>query len=754
MEDILWLDGIREGDAPAVGGKGLHLSELKGAGFNVPDGFVVTTDVYGKTVSSLSKNIEAILSSLDVQKTDELERAAAKIQSLITAAGIPEESERRILDAYRRLTGSVAVRSSGIAEDTQAASFAGQMDTFLDVQENSLLGAVKKCMASLFTARAIYYRAQKNIGYRETRIAIVVQNMVSAAKAGVAFSANPVTRNAKEIVVEAAKGMGESVVAGKVIPDNYVIDKETGTVKESRVAPFRTLSNRELGEIISAVKKIENYYGSPQDVEWAIDNEGRLFILQARPITTLFVKPKPTWKKIISREYGVQYTELSIKCLSDVNKDIVPAPFSEQAYIPDGNNEACYTSESAWNSFVSALKEKYFTNPKNYDEFEESFIHTGQDYVNAAKKISQTKLNEKSGNELKVLYSEYSRKNIVYGSYIWMQFLINTFYAESAKEIITRKFGKDNPKLFDYIEIALKPVRKAASVQLAEMAAKWNVISTEEKESVYENFKWIPCMDIHNLPWAREEFFSHVGEFVKSGKKESVTYEAFLKDMNAMQGEKRVFDIAKRLSYLKDLKDDFRRQGILYGQVMFQEIARRMGMRLEDISYLTEDEIMRFLESGECPAKQLVEERKKGFAIFFGSDGRITCKSGKDVEPALNELGIMVAEKFSEEIRGMPASPGVAKGKVAIVKGVYNLSGVGNGDILVAVTTHPDYVPAMQRAAAIVTDEGGITSHAAIVARELGLPCIVGTVHATKSLKNGDRVEVDAFTGVVRKIKK
>ncbi|MBI3034451.1 hypothetical protein HYY72_04795 [Candidatus Woesearchaeota archaeon] len=216
--------------------------------------------------------------------------------------------------------------------------------------------------------------------------------------------------------------------------------------------------------------------------------------------------------------------------------------------------------------------------------------------------------------------------------------------------------------------------------------------------------------------------------------------------------EEQMIYIAKRLSYLKDLKDDFRRQGILHGQELFKEIASRAKISLEDISYLMEEEIIDFLDNKNAISKDLIDERKHGFVIYFNGEKKIECKSGKDMEPALNELGIVVFEEFSEEIKGTPASPGKAKGHVIIVRGVSDLGKVNKGDILVAVTTHPDYVPAMQRVVGIVTDEGGITSHAAIIARELGLPCIVGTKYATKSLKSGDKVEIDADIGVVRKL--
>ncbi len=461
---------------------------------------------------------------------------------------------------------------------------------------------------------------------------------------------------------------------------------------------------------------------------------------------------KQSWKRIIAREYGVQYTEVSIKCLSPLNKSIVPVPFYEQVYIPEDGNEVCYILEDKWNAFVSALQDKYFGNPDNYKDFHRMFMSTGKDYMETARAISRNNLKDKSNDQLKLLYMDYLKKNYAYCPFVWVQFIINNFFAEKAKEIITNKIEED--KAYAYIEVTLKPEQKAASIQLNEIASKWETLDNQEKIEVYESFRWIPCLDIHNKPWTREEFISHIGDFKKIEKLQQVTYEALLKELELSKKEILIIEIARKLSYLKDLKDDFRRQGIFHAQSLFEEIAKRMGIDLQDISYLTEEEIIDFLEKGSEISKNLVEQRKQGFAIYFNQQRKIECKSGEEIDIALKQLGIVIHEEHHGEIKGTPASSGKAKGAVVVVKGVSDLNKVKHGDILVAVTTHPDYVPAMQRAAAIVTDEGGITSHAAIVAREFGLPCVVGTKNATKVLKDGDRIEIDADQGLVRKIEK
>ena len=460
-----------------------------------------------------------------------------------------------------------------------------------------------------------------------------------------------------------------------------------------------------------------------------------------------------SWKKILAREYGVQYTTLSLKCLTPINSFIVPTPFYEQIYVPEHGNEVCYINEAKWNEFVAALKEKYLDNPENYEEFEKLFIQAGNTYMSTAEKISKSDLKEKGNKELKEMYLEYSGKNIGYGPFIWIQFVINNFFSDKAKEIIENKIGKDNEKLHDFIEIALKPDKKAASIQLSDIASEWESLNEDEKTEVYERFQWLPCLDVHNRPWTKQEFFSHISEFKKTEKILSLSYRDLVEIIKPSNEEMKILDIAKRLSYLKDLKDDFRRQGVLFGQGLFEEIARRMSVKLEDVSYLMEDEIVGFLADGNGVSKGIIQERKKGFAIYFNADKKLVCKSGNELKAALEELGFVHVDEISEEIKGISASRGKASGIVKIVRGVSDLAKVKKGDIIVAVMTHPDYVIAMHKAVAIVTDEGGITSHAAIVSRELGIPCIVGTKNATKILKDGDIVEIEATSGVIRKVK-
>jgi pyruvate,water dikinase len=311
---VLWLDEIDADDLEAVGGKGASLGELTGAGLPVPDAFVVTAGTYREFIENAGIDEELFAAvDVDVEDSSALAEAAEHAQELILETPFPEELREEILTSYGRLgdgAESVAVRSSATAEDLPDASFAGQQETFLNVTEVDLLDRVRECWASLFTQRAIYYRKQQGFDHDVVNIAVVVQRMVDAEKSGVLFTSHPST-GADEAIVEAAWGLGEAVVSGSVSPDNYVVDPATGEVEEVTVADkkvehvrdpetgatveraveddrreARVLSAEELGDLAALGTRVEDHYGDPQDVEWAIVGD-EVFMLQSRPITTI-----------------------------------------------------------------------------------------------------------------------------------------------------------------------------------------------------------------------------------------------------------------------------------------------------------------------------------------------------------------------------------------------------------------------------------------------------------------------------------
>jgi pyruvate,water dikinase len=310
---IEWLESDGSASVETVGGKAASLAELMGANLPVPEAFAVRTPAYGRFLaeSGIAADLADVVESVDTEDDDELGEAASKAKSLVRSAEFPNGLKSDILAAYDDLHGNapfVAVRSSATAEDLPEASLAGQQETFLNVDRDGLLDAVRDCWASLFTKRAIAYRAEQGFDPSAVDMAVVVQRMVDAERSGVLFTRDPTGKN-DHAVIEAAWGLGEAVVSGTVTPDTYVVDSgepidvtvaektvrferddETGETVEQPVDPERrdrrVLSDEAVKRIALLGERIESHYGAPQDVEWAMA-DGSVYLLQSRPITTL-----------------------------------------------------------------------------------------------------------------------------------------------------------------------------------------------------------------------------------------------------------------------------------------------------------------------------------------------------------------------------------------------------------------------------------------------------------------------------------
>ncbi|MFH1290059.1 MAG: phosphoenolpyruvate synthase [Nanoarchaeota archaeon] len=335
---IKWFSELSNKDVPIAGGKGASLAEMYNAKVPVPAGFVVTAQAYAYfiKVTGLDGEVKSILDKLDVNDTAALNKASREIRKMIESETLPKEMEEEIVEAYEVLdvdkekakdenaleilkkSGEepfVAVRSSATTEDLADASFAGQQDTFLNVRgKDDLLVYAKKCMSSLFTARAIYYRTKKGFDHSKAYLSVVVQKMVDSEKSGVMFSQNP-TSDDRSIVIEAVWGLGEGIVSGQIKPDHYVVDKDLDNfevieekVSNKKIAIIRNeegknqtvklneerakkkvLDNYEIKRLAQYARQLEEHYKKPQDIEFAIDKEG-IYIVQSRPITTQFKK--------------------------------------------------------------------------------------------------------------------------------------------------------------------------------------------------------------------------------------------------------------------------------------------------------------------------------------------------------------------------------------------------------------------------------------------------------------------------------
>lgn len=316
-EIIGWFADIGLSDRPTVGGKGGSLGELKRAGIPVPPGFVVRTAAFERFLSTLEKDepIRSRVEALGSQELDKILPLSQHLRARLERAPLPDDVNSEILAAYTELCGRdsnppLAVRSSATTEDAADASFAGLQDTYLwTIGAQATLRCVRSCWASLYSTPSITYRRKREMPESSVAMAVVVQAMVNAHRAGVMFTRSPMTGDRSVVTIEGAWGLGSSVVSGEVTPDRFVIGKVTGeisvreisdkhiqqlpapgggiqdveTPEELRRVPC--LSDAEITALRDIARKVERHYGRPQDIEWAIDHAGEIRLLQSRPET-------------------------------------------------------------------------------------------------------------------------------------------------------------------------------------------------------------------------------------------------------------------------------------------------------------------------------------------------------------------------------------------------------------------------------------------------------------------------------------
>jgi len=268
---VLTFDDPRCQDVSLTGGKGASLAVMTAENLPVPPGFVVTA--------------EAFRAAVDEGRLRELSRNKdmAGARALVAAARPPVEL---IAEHYAKLSGRVAVRSSACAEDSANASYAGQQETFLNVEDfDGVIEMIVECWLSFFADRAVFYREEKG-SLEDVAMAVVVQQMVDSKKSGVLFTVDPVHGRKDRMVVEAALGLGENVVNGEMTPDNYTLS-QAGEIKRSKIIADQILSDSDCRRLADMGRHLVELHGIPQDIEWAFDAHGRLFLLQSRPITTV-----------------------------------------------------------------------------------------------------------------------------------------------------------------------------------------------------------------------------------------------------------------------------------------------------------------------------------------------------------------------------------------------------------------------------------------------------------------------------------
>ena len=795
---------ISKSDTVIAGGKGASLGEMTKAGIPVPTGFVILSSAFEKFLESADLNVEidSILHAVNHKKMHTVENASEKIKDLILKAKMPKSISEEIKKEFKNLKSKfVAIRSSATAEDSSSAAWAGQLDSFLNTTEKTLLANVQKCWASLFTPRAIFYRFEKGLHDNKISVAVVAQKMVESEVSGIAFSVHPVTQDRNQLIIEAGYGLGEAIVSGQITPDSYVVEKNPRRIIDKNVSVQergvyrkpngggnewqnipeekgrqQKLTNEQILELSELIIKIENHYGAPQDIEWAYE-KNKFYITQSRPITTLGGTSKI--EKVTQTDF------LSLKPITD--KDL-----EKYTFKPVGGR-ACYywihyclirnftKSKDKWplnlgvvgDSSDHIVKWSYLW-PHNLDLV--SYLHL---YLNdqnrltdiekyitkqvedVLEKINCVSLSEANTEELSILTTLIFEKfsNISYIAAVLriidisIQYYLNTFLpANAPKADIIRLAGIPHTQSYSIKE-------KLEMLYLALEICN-NKISKQEKIKKLDNIRnrycWYVCGYYNEKARTIDNYEAEIDEIVAGDpqvlideiKQRHVVELAERKKVLSWlnKEQKTVADMAAFSAYLKDYYKYMSNKIIYSIEPFFDEIAERTGQAAEFIKELNDIEISQLMKGNKPSESYLRERAKHNTMVAF--DRHFNMYIGKDADYFLGKFLTPISS--AKELKGIIASKGHVKGIARIVRSSNEFYKVQTGDILVVINTTPDYVPILKNVAGIVAEEGGITAHVSVVSREFNIPAIVGIPRVYDVLKDGDLVEVDADKGVVR----
>lgn len=781
-------------DAEIAGGKGASLGEMLNAGIPVPDGFVVlstTFDAFLKE-ADLIQEVEAILHTVDHKTISSVESASEKIQELIKHADMPEDIKAEVESQFSSLNSEfVAVRSSATAEDGADHAWAGQLESYLNTTQDTLLEKVQHCWASLFTPRAIFYRFEKGLDATKISVAVVVQKMVNSEKSGIAFSVHPVTEDRNQIIIEAGFGLGEAIVSGSVTPDSYVVEKEPRRIIDINVsnqtralyrksgggnewidlgdkAELQVLNEQEILALSEIILTIENHYGFPCDIEWAYEG-GHFYITQSRPITTLNLEDdrepengqKIDFVNLWEAKYDVAWTEIcaSIHDKLSPYKNVVGSAPNNVIYFGNAQGMTAY-----YVPFELEESSKLGYQAHTKQGFIDQYYIEGFGIIDSTRKliddVKSLDLESLSNSQIADIYNKYallSEESVAYYK------LCNDEFQEQIADEIRTWFiahGADAGQAQEYL-LTLASEEKSNSLDSlsAELLKIANTSDENEANKIAqitsENYGWMGTFEAGSY-WGADQILSQAKNVHSSQEDKEERKQKQLSELQQKYAIPQQFiQWGHQMASLANLKLELRiiwsYRDYYIGRLK-QEIMKRLNVDKDVFYFFRPSEVADGLLYGRNVTNEEIENRKKAFGIFIFNGEKEFYSGGLAIEQ--KNKHVKSFDYMGEQIKGQIAMRGKVTGIVKIISPFNKLEDelkkVQQGDVLVTGMTRPQMIPAMHLASAFVTDEGGVTCHAAIVAREMKKPCIIATRNATKILKDGDLVEVDADSGVVK----
>ena len=846
MNYILTLRESGHWSGPVVGGKGSALAKITQAGLNVPEAFAITVEAYREFINqpAVSEAFRTTLPRLNnTSDPTVLEETANALRASLLNVSLPPRISDEITHAYSQLStpsdAPVAVRSSATAEDSPEASFAGQHDSFLYVRGvANVLKAVRECWASLWTTRAISYRRRQGIEPEKVLMAVVVQRMVEAEVSGVLFSVNPVTGDDSQIVVNAVYGLGDTLVSGEATPDQWVLSKQTGEILESSIADKRSMSVQghgtvtridvpddkrrkpavslaTLARLMDAGVRLEQHFGCPQDVEWAVGN-GQVVILQSRPITTTYrlqvakrfdvkdgywsraglgewfqlplsplfstlvlphlnsaidsclkdrlglQRESPSWSVLHGYYYirgDVVFTPslflLPLRLLKQMrrvpdewNDEVVPRHVERMAQLRDFQSQRVSTTEIlrhfeavceasarcfAWIVITGAfakLSELIFKRAYEYlaRECEEPYATLLGGFPNKSIEADEALWNlaeiARGRPELKQIILDADSRESLFRSESTRDWLER--FQEWLETYGHRVFELDilHETMSDTPAIALQVVRNYI-VNPTQSPASRQRRKLEERQIMEVHFEHI---------LARRRWTRRPGQ--------------------------RVLRLAQKYAAIRENRPFYLHLGWPLMRRDLMELGRRFAeagtlKSPTNVFFLTNDELRNaVIRIDDATAfgeiHSTIDERRREWETQKSLTPPEHINPNRFVRFLLRRLvQRQAAREYADVLTGTPGSPGKALGNTCLVKSHVDFGKFKQGQILVAPYTTPVWTSLLSLAAGVVTETGGALSHAAIIAREYGIPAVVGVANAVARIPDGTNLEVDGSAGRV-----
>ncbi len=801
MKYIRRFKEIRKEDVPIVGGKGANLGEMFNAGLPVPDGFCVTGDAFDEYMKR---------NGFDQQASAYSET----LRSEIAEGQLWAELEQEIAECYGALGQNmrVAVRSSATAEDLPEASFAGQQETYLNVVgREPLIIAIKKCFASLYSARAVTYRKQANFDTVKVSLAVVIQKMVESEVSGVLFTSDPVSHNPDQMMLNASWGLGEAVVSGKVTPDIYIYSKKHKRIAdkklggkdilicysaigiEERKTPLEQksrfcLNDKQAFEVFAMGQNVEQHYRSPQDIEWAI-SDGKLYLLQSRPITTLnkanerqpnlsasqkavlnnWIEhcPTPLYPldvepcEIIDRAKSKVFQELGISIGGELSMD-------ENGILTFSTGTMRISPRIVKIPFLLRQFTNYTLNSSNTDGA----------FSKIKKDLAEISVVDVPQLSVPALIQQVKALMNVSEEIAYVRFRYNIFPSVAVSKLLYPTLHRVDKKINEFDLLSDLPYKTwKLNVALRKLSAY--IQDHKELNRAVTNHKTMDSSAIETIRNVYPDFNVNLQDFLNEfGWKSRSSYCAFgsvswFEDMTSL------FSLIKAL-----LQSDNKGLGNNKYQAILDKIARRfsakkaakVNKKIEEIRgyHVNREESLYLIEMCYGLARRAVFELELRFPKIFEQSKDILFLTLAEIyalpagtqnykervmvrkanrpqnEKLWNSLSFGGKTDNKNTLTGVSGNRGACRGKVKKILTLQEFDKMQQGDILVCRYTDPSWTPLFVLASAVVSDTGGPLSHSAIVAREYDIPAVLGCGNATEMLQDGQEIIVDGDNGIVQ----